>query len=85
MNERASDRHFVELLQTDLQDAIAPGWIAGPPDDDEDDTQALRAGLLYVAADLRKLALLASREKSEELRAISSLIAALATRQSRSL
>lgn len=57
----------------------APGNEARPfPEDEAPDGGIIRAGLLYMAADLGELAKIASPERARELKAISQLMRALA-------
>lgn len=57
----------------------APGNEARPfPEDGAPDGGIVRAGLLYMAADLGELAKIAPPERARELRAISQLMRALA-------
>ncbi len=59
--------------------ASAPGNEARPlTGDDSADEGIVRAGLLYMAADLGELAKIASPERARELQAISQLMRALA-------
>jgi len=57
----------------------APGNEACPfPEDEAPDGGIVRAGLLYMAADLGELAKIASPERARELQAIGQLMRALA-------
>lgn len=62
-----------------LPPTSAPGNEARPfPEDESPDAGIVRAGLLYMAADLGELAKIALPERARELRAISQLMRALA-------